>query len=142
MTELILHWLWMRRAYILGKATFRGDRQKNNGEGMLLGVSAASVREAVQAQNDGADYLGIGAMFPTDTKTDAGLVTKRNCRKSGGPFLYRSLRLAGSRKENAEELCAVPVDGLAVVSAIIAQPDIKQAAAELRGIFRKSVVNR
>ena len=55
--------------------------RKIMGERMLLGVSAASVREAVQAQNDGADYLGVGAMFPTDTKTDARLVTKEELQK-------------------------------------------------------------
>lgn len=116
--------------------------RKIMGEGMLLGVSAASVREAVQAQNDGADYLGVGAMFSTDTKTDARLVTKEELQKIRQAVSLPIVAIGGIKKENAEELCAVPVDGLAVVSAIIAQPDIRQAAAELKGIFRKSVVNR
>ncbi|WP_418455755.1 thiamine phosphate synthase [Allofournierella sp.] len=116
--------------------------RKIMGERMLLGVSAASVREAVQAQNDGADYLGVGAMFPTDTKTDARLVTKEELQKIRRAVSLPIVAIGGINKENAEELCAVPVDGLAVVSAIIAQPDIRQAAAELKGIFRKSVVNR
>lgn len=45
------------------------------GENMLLGVSASSIAEAIQAQQDGADYLGVGAMFPTGTKTDADSVS-------------------------------------------------------------------
>ena len=45
------------------------------GENGLVGVSASSLEEAVQAQQDGADYIGVGAMFATGTKTDAELVT-------------------------------------------------------------------
>jgi thiamine-phosphate pyrophosphorylase len=52
------------------------------GTDMLLGVSAASVKEAVQAANDGADYLGVGAMFPTGTKTDANYVSIEELKKS------------------------------------------------------------
>ena len=74
------------------------------GENMLLGVSASSIAEAIQAQQDGADYLGVGAMFPTGTKTDA-------------------------------DFKPMGIDGLAVVSAIIAQSDIKAAAAELKDLF-------
>ena len=51
------------------------------GENMLLGVSASSIAEAIQAQQDGADYLGVGAMFPTGTKTDADSVSMEELQK-------------------------------------------------------------
>ena len=91
------------------------------GENMLLGVSASSIAEAIQAQQDGADYLGVGAMFPTGTKTDADSVSMEELQKI--------------HKGNAGRFKPMGIDGLAVVSAIIAQSDIKAAAAELKDLF-------
>lgn len=106
------------------------------GPEMLLGVSASSVLDAIQAQNDGADYLGVGAMFPTGTKTDAILVTKEKLKKIRQAVHLPIVAIGGISKENACEFCGSGIDGLAIVSAIIAQSDIKQAAAELKTIFR------
>ena len=105
------------------------------GENMLLGVSASSIAEAIQAQQDGADYLGVGAMFPTGTKTDAESVSMEELQKIRTAVSLPIVVIGGINKGNAGRLKPMGIDGLAVVSAIIAQSDIKAAAAELKDLF-------
>ena len=106
------------------------------GENMLLGVSASSIAEAIQAQQDGADYLGVGAMFPTGTKTDADSVSMEELQKIRTAVSLPIVVVGGINKGNAGCFKPMGIDGLAVVSAIIAQSDIKAAAAELKELFR------
>lgn len=105
------------------------------GENMLLGVSASSIAEAIQAQQDGADYLGVGAMFPTGTKTDADSVSMEELQKIRAAVSLPIVVIVGINKGNAGRFKPMGIDGLAVVSAIIAQSDIKAAAAELKDLF-------
>lgn len=105
------------------------------GENMLLGVSASSIAEAIQAQQDGADYLGVGAMFPTGTKTDAESVSMEELQKIRTAVSLPIVVIGGINKGNAGRFKPLGIDGLAVVSAIIAQSDIKAAAAELKDLF-------
>ncbi len=105
------------------------------GENMLLGVSASSIAEAIQAQQDGADYLGVGAMFPTGTKTDADSVSMEKLQKIRTAVSLPIVVIGGINKGNAGRFKPMGIDGLAVVSAIIAQSDIKVAAAELKDLF-------
>lgn len=105
------------------------------GENMLLGVSASSIVEAIQAQQDGADYLGVGAMFPTGTKTDADSVSMEELQKIRAAVSLPIVVIGGINKGNAGRFKPMGIDGLAVVSAIIAQSDIKVAAAELKDLF-------
>ena len=105
------------------------------GENMLLGVSASSIAEAIQAQQDGADYLGVGAMFPTGTKTDAESVSMEKLQKIRTAVSLPIVVIGGINKGNAGRFKPMGIDGLAVVSAIIAQSDIKAAAAELKDLF-------
>lgn len=105
------------------------------GENMLLGVSASSIAEAIQAQQDGADYLGVGAMFPTGTKTDAESVSMEELQKIRVAVSLPIVVIGGINKGNAGRFKPMGIDGLAVVSAIIAQSDIKAAAAELKDLF-------
>ena len=105
------------------------------GENMLLGVSASSIAEAIQAQQDGADYLGVGAMFPTGTKTDAESVSMEELQKIRTAVSLPIVVIGGINKGNAWRFKPMGIDGLAVVSAIIAQSDIKAAAAELKDLF-------
>ena len=102
------------------------------GTDMLLGVSAASVKEAVQAANDGADYLGAGAMFPTGTKTDANYVSIEELKKIRHAVNLPIIAIGGINKSNIKLFYNTGINGLAVVSAIIAQPDIQKAAAEMK----------
>lgn len=105
------------------------------GKDMLLGVSASTVEEAIQAQRDGADYLGVGAMFPTGTKTNADFVSMEELQRIRATVSLPIVVIGGINKENAKCFNGRQIDGLAVVSAIIAQSDIKAAAAELKGLF-------
>ena len=105
------------------------------GENMLLGVSASSIAEAIQAQQDGADYLGVGAMFPTGTKTDAESVSMEELQKIRTAVSLPIVVIGGINKGNAGRFKPMGIDGLAVVSAIIAQSNIKAAAAELKDLF-------
>lgn len=110
------------------------------GTDMLLGVSAASVKEAVQAANDGADYLGVGAMFPTGTKTDANYVSIEELKKIRHAVNLPIIAIGGINKSNIKLFYNTGINGLAVVSAIIAQPDIQKAAAEMKCMFCKEVL--
>lgn len=109
--------------------------RKMIGKDMLLGVSAVSVKEAEKAAQAGADYLGVGAMFPTGTKPDADLVSMEELQKIRQFVDLPIVVIGGICKENATLFASMGIDGLAVVSAVIAQPDIKQAAAVLKSAF-------
>ena len=109
---------------------------------MLLGVSAASVAEAVNAAKAGADYLGVGAMFPTGTKPDAGFVSMEELGRIRRAVDIPIVVIGGISKENATLFQPMGIDGLAVASAVIAQPDIKKSAADLKALFfGKEAVN-
>ncbi len=102
------------------------------GKDKLLGVSVSSLEEAVKAETDGADYLGVGAMLPTKTKEDAAVVSLDELRRIRKAVHIPVVAIGGIRKENAALFWNCGVDGLAVVSAVIAQKDIRQAALELK----------
>lgn len=115
------------------------DVRRLIGMEMLLGVSVSSSEEAGQAMEDGADYLGVGAMFPTGTKTDANVVSmeelQRICRITNLPIVV----IGGINLDNAGLFRPMGIDGLAVVSAIIGQPDIRKAAAQMKEAFYTEV---
>ena len=113
------------------------------GKDMLLGVSAVSAAEAVNAAKAGADYLGVGAMFPTRTKPDAGFVSMEELGRIRKAVDIPIVVIGGISKENAMLFQPMGIDGLAVVSAVIAQPDIKKSAADLKSLFfGKETVNK
>ncbi len=112
------------------------------GKDMLLGVSAVSAAEAVNAAKAGADYLGVGAMFPTGTKPDAGFVSMEELGRIRKAVDIPIVVIGGISKENAMLFQPMGIDGLAVVSAVIAQPNIKKSAADLKSLFfGKEAVN-
>jgi len=101
----------------------------------LIGVSVTTVEEALTAAGAGADYLGVGAMFPSTTKPDAAAVsleTLRRIRRATGLPL---LAIGGVNAANAPLLRAMGADGVAAISAILAQPDIALAAHRIRERF-------
>ena len=105
------------------------------GKDMLLGVSVSSAAEAIDAVKAGADYLGVGAMFPTGTKPDAGFVSMEELGRIRKAVDIPIVVIGGISRENAMLFRTMGVDGLAVVSAVIAQPDIKKSAADLKSLF-------
>lgn len=105
------------------------------GKNMLLGVSAASVAEAVNAAEAGADYLGVGAMFPTKTKPEAEYVSMEELGKIRRAVAIPIVVIGGINRENAMLFKPMGIDGLAVVSAVIAESDIKKSSSTLRALF-------
>ena len=102
----------------------------------VIGVSAGSVREAVKAREDGADYLGVGAMHATSTKTDADVTTVEELNKIREMVDLPIVAIGGMNKQTLPELKGTGVDGIAVVSAVIAADDIERAASELSEAVR------
>lgn len=106
--------------------------------GMLLGVSAATAGEAVQAARDGADYLGVGAVFPTATKADAKAVPLEEVADIRRAVSLPILAIGGITKENARLFRPMGINGVAAVSAIMAADGPKAAAIGLRQAFLHS----
>ncbi len=102
------------------------------GENCIIGVSAATVAEAKQAEADGADYLGCGAVFSTGTKTDTRPVDHALLSQICSAVTVPVVAIGGISEENAPQLRGSGIAGIAVVSAIFAQKDIKAAAQRLR----------
>ncbi len=100
----------------------------------IVGVSAATVDEAVQAAKDGADYLGCGAVFATGTKTNTRPVDAARLRAVCEASNVPVVAIGGITAENAPQLRGSGIAGIAVVSAIFAQPDPGAAAVQLRTI--------
>ena len=108
------------------------DVRAQLGEDKIIGVSARTVEQALLAEKHGADYLGVGAVFQTGTKTDAREVEhgvlKEICSKVDIPVVA----IGGITQDNVKELSGSGINGVAVISAIFAQKDIETATAKLK----------
>ncbi|MEE1181286.1 MAG: thiamine phosphate synthase [Treponema sp.] len=105
------------------------------GEDKILGVSAATIDEAQKAQKDGADYIGTGAVFPTQTKDDAPKITKDDLKEIVESIDIPVVAIGGISLENAHELKDTGIAGLSVVSAIMSSDNPKKSSEELLEIF-------
>ena len=105
------------------------------GKDKILGVSAARREEALKAVEDGADYLGVGAMFATNTKTDARQVTMEELKGIRAAVSIPIVVIGGINMNTLERFKGTGIDGLAVVSAIIAEKDIEAAARNMYQAF-------
>lgn len=102
------------------------------GADKLIGVSAATPEEAAKAQADGADYLGVGAVFTTSTKINTRPVSVETIRAIRGAVSIPFVVIGGVNAENIRKLYGLGINGAAVISAVIAQPDITAAAKTMR----------
>ena len=107
------------------------------GPDRILGVSARTLEEALEAQENGADYLGVGAMYATSTKTDAQVVSMETLRAIRGAVQIPIVVIGGINRDTLEPFRGMGIDGLAVVSAVVAQQDIRAAARELVERFKE-----
>lgn len=99
-------------------------RQKTGGK-MFIGVSAQTVEQALEAQKNGADYLGVGAVFPTSTKKDADAVKLETLKDICSAVEIPVVAIGGITKNNMKELKGSGIAGVALVSAIFAAKNIK-----------------
>lgn len=109
------------------------------GPDKILGVSAQTVDEALLAEREGADYLGVGAVFPTGTKTDANAVSYDTLRDICAAVSIPVIAIGGITKDNVARLSGSGIVGVAVVSAIFAQPDIPAATRALKTAVRAAL---
>lgn len=108
------------------------EARKLLGPDKIIGVSAHNVVEALEAQEGGADYLGVGAVHVTSTKEDANKISTDEIRKICDTVKIPVVGIGGIKKDNIQVLKGTGVDGVAVVSAIFAAEDITNACMELR----------
>lgn len=109
------------------------------GDDMIIGVSAHSVEEAVKAVKNGADCLGVGAVFATSTKTDACVLSKETLRDICAAVDVPVVAIGGIGKSNISLLSGTGVDGVAIVSAIFGAEDIESECRELRKLSEDMV---
>ena len=111
--------------------------RKKIGPDKILGVSAQNVDQALKAQASGADYLGVGAMFPTKSKDDACAVSLQTLSEICAAVNIPVVAIGGININNVNELAGSGIAGVALISALYAQENIENATKEMRDELRK-----
>lgn len=109
-----------------------GDVRAKLGDDKIIGVSAQTVDQAILAEKHGADYLGVGAVFPTGSKDDAEDVSYDTLKAICHAVNIPVIAIGGITKDNIKDLANSGICGIAVISAIFAQKDIEEATRELK----------
>ena len=109
-----------------------GDVRAKLGSDKIIGVSAQTVEQAILAEKHGADYLGVGAVFPTGSKDDADDVSYETLKAICEAVSIPVIAIGGITQENVKELAGSGICGIAVISAIYAQQDIQKASEDLK----------
>ena len=113
------------------------DVRKVLGPDKILGVSAQTVEQAIIAEKHGADYLGVGAVFATGSKDDADDVSHETLKAICEAVSIPVIAIGGITKDNVSELAGSGIRGVAVISAIFGQNDIKKATEDLKASVEK-----
>ena len=106
--------------------------RKRAGDDFIIGATAKTTEQAKAAEAAGADYLGVGAVFPSPTKKNAIRITPQALREICGSVAIPAVAIGGITGDNVSEIKGGGMAGVAVVSAIFAAQDIQKAAAELK----------
>lgn len=106
--------------------------RKHFGPDKIIGVSATNLTEALLAAEQGADYLGVGAMFATPTKKDAKLVTLDELRQIKQSVHIPVVAIGGINEKNIAQVMSSGIDGVSVVSAVLGKQDCRRAAKQLK----------
>ena len=113
--------------------------RKRAGEGFIIGATAKTVEQAKLAEASGADYLGVGAVFPSPTKTNAIRITPQQLAEICGCVDIPAVAIGGITAENVHEIKSCGQSGIAVVSAIFGAEDVKKAAVELTKAVKETL---
>ncbi len=116
-----------------------GDVRAKLGPDKIIGVSAQTVEQAVLAEKRGADYLGVGAVFPTGSKDDADDVSFDTLKAICEAVSIPVIAIGGITLGNTPQLKGSGICGIAVISAIYAADDIKKATEELKKVTAETV---
>ena len=126
----------------VGQSDIKGrDIRSMIGQDKILGISAGSVEEAIAAENAGADYIGVGAVFTTSTKKNARNLTVEKLKEISSSVSIPVVAIGGINAKNLMELSGSGVDGVAVVSAIFAAENPGKATAELLVLVKEMLAN-
>ena len=126
----------------VGQSDIKGrDIRAMIGPNKILGISAGTVEEAVAAENAGADYIGVGAIFSTSTKKNARSMTMERLKEIVSSVSIPVVAIGGIGAGNILQLCGSGVDGVAVVSAIFAAEDPGKATADLLKLAKDMVTS-
>lgn len=117
-----------------------GNVRKAVGDKMIVGVSAQTVEQALAAQAAGADYLGVGAVFPTSTKSDAREVSRQTLKDICAAVDIPVTAIGGINKSNMAELSGTGKDGVALVSAIFAAQNIAEECRLLKRLSAETIL--
>lgn len=109
------------------------------GADKILGVSAQTAEQAILAEKNGADYLGVGAVFSTSTKKDASNISLDTLREICNAVSIPVVAIGGIQEQNLLQLAGTGIDGVALVSAIFASENIEAACKKLRKLSEKAV---
>lgn len=113
------------------------DVRKVLGDDKIIGVSAQTVEQAELAEKHGADYLGVGAVFPTGSKNDATEVSFEMLQEICEHVHIPVIAIGGITRDNVVELSQSGICGIAVISAIFGQTNIEAATADLKKQTKK-----
>lgn len=116
-----------------------GAVREKLGKDKIIGVSARTVEQAMAAQNAGADYLGVGAVFSTSTKEDAKPLDHEILKAITKAVDIPVVAIGGINSENVSQLKGTGIDGVAVVSAIYGKENPKEAAENLKALVSEVV---
>jgi len=104
---------------------------------LIVGVSASNLREALEGERGGADYIGAGSVFPTRTKEDARLLGLEGLKEIVRNVHIPVVAIGGINHENVREVLKVGVDGVAVISVILGAEDVVEATRRMREIIEE-----
>ena len=113
------------------------EARKILGADKIIGVSCQTVEQALQAEKNGADYLGVGAVFSTSTKTDADNVPLSTLKEICSSVKIPVVAIGGISLQNMSQLKGSGIAGVSVISAIFAQQDIRNSTKKLKSSAEK-----
>lgn len=117
-----------------------GNVREKLGQDKIIGVSVQTVEQAILAQKKGADYLGVGAVFQTGTKTDADNVSYDTLKAICKAVTIPVVAIGGIGKHNVLQLSDSGICGVAVISALFAQADIEKATCDMKELAKQILV--
>lgn len=106
------------------------------GQDKIIGVSVRTVEEGLKAKENGADYLGVGAIYPTGSKDDATLIGIERLKEIKEKIKLPIVAIGGISKNNCSEVIRAGADGIAVISAVFGKEDILKASKELKSLVK------
>lgn len=115
------------------------DARRLLGSEKIIGCSAHNINEALLAEQEGADYLGVGAIFTTATKKDTVATSIQTLGEICEKVKIPVVAIGGLKEENVKELTGTNISGIAVVSAIMAAKEPKKEAQHLQTIVKDIV---